>query len=62
MTTATPIDYDVMAHPIRAEMLEEGFDLPELAKTMQAETSRAAATRYLFALRNVGRELSAHDA
>ena len=44
-----------------AALIEE-FDLPELADTMQEATARAAATRYLFALRNVGRELCANDA
>ena len=44
-----------------AALIDE-FDLPELADTMQEATARAAATRYLFALRNVGRELCANDA
>ena len=58
MTTATPTE----TIDLRAEMLEEGLDLPELADTMQEETARAAASTYLFALRSIKRDIDANDA
>ena len=57
-TPASPVE----EIDVRQDLLDDGVDLPELADTMQEATARAAATRYLFALRNVGRELSANDA
>lgn len=44
-----------------SELVEE-FDLPELADTMEEADARAAASTFLFALRNVQRDLDANDA
>ena len=58
MTTATPIE----TTDLRTEMLEEGFDLPELADTMEEADARATASTYLYALKSVKRQLDANDA
>ncbi len=47
---------------VRQELLEEGVDLPELADTMEEADARATASTYLYALRNVERELDANNA
>ncbi len=47
---------------IREELAQEGVDLPELADTMEEADARATASTYLFALRNVKRDLDANDA
>jgi hypothetical protein len=44
------------------ELAEDGYDLPELADTMEEADARAAASTYLFAMRNVQRDLDANDA
>jgi hypothetical protein len=47
---------------MRAELAQDGFDLPELADTMEEADARATASTYLFALRGVGRQIEANDA
>ena len=47
---------------VRAELAQDGFDLPELAETMEEADARATASTYLFALRNVKRDADANDA
>ncbi len=47
---------------MRNELAEAGFDLPELADTMEEADARATASTYLFALRNIKRDLDANDA
>ncbi len=47
---------------LRQEMAEDGYDLPELADTMEEADARATASTYLFALRNIKRDLDANDA
>lgn len=46
----------------RQELTEDGYDLPELADTMEEADARAAASTYLFALRGRRRDLAANDA
>ena len=47
---------------IRLELTEDGYDLPELADTMEEADARAAASTYLFALRGVKRQVDANYA
>ena len=47
---------------MRNGLAEAGFDLPELADTMEEADARATASTYLFALRNIKRDLDANDA
>lgn len=46
----------------RNGLLEDGYDLPELADTMEEADARAAADRYLRALGGIEREMDANDA
>ena len=49
-------------HVERQELVEDGYDLPELADSMEEAYARASASSYLFALRNVERDVDANDA
>ena len=56
-------DYDEeLTGGVRQELLQDGVDLPDLADTMEEATARAAADTYLFALRNIARDIKANDA
>ena len=55
-------DYEEEPTDVRQDLLDDGVDLPELADTMQEATARAAASTYLFALRNIKRDHDANDA
>lgn len=55
-------DSEVKDYNMRAELAEDGYDLPELADTMEEEVARATASTFLFALRGVGRQIEANDA
>ena len=55
-------DYEEEPTDVRQDLLDDGVDLPELADTMQEATARAAASTYLFALRNIERDHDANDA
>ena len=58
----TDYDEEESTDAVRQDLLEDGVDLPELADTMEEATARAAASTYLYALRNVEREFGANDA
>ncbi len=62
MTTATPIESIGEDLAVRQDLLDDGVDLPELADTFEEADARATATTYLFALRNIKRDLDANDA
>ena len=64
MTTATQTETidEELTDAVRQDLLDDGVDLPELAATMEEATARAAASTYLYALRNVEREFGANDA
>ncbi len=47
---------------IRANLAADGHDLPELAETMEDADARAASSSYLFAMRNLQREVDANGA
>lgn len=54
-------DYDeAYVARVKSELAE--YDLPELAETMEEADARAASSSYLFAMRNIQRELDANDA
>ena len=62
MTATQTETIDEEPTDVRQELLQDGVDLPELADTMQEATARAAASTYLFALRNIKRDHDANDA
>ena len=61
-TETTPQEGQLVGTYMRNELAEAGFDLPELADTMEEADARATASTYLFALRNIKRDLDANDA
>ncbi len=68
MTTATRTETDTPQETglvdtyMRNELREDGYDLPELADTMEEADARATASTYLFALRGIKRDVDANDA
>ena len=52
---------DVAEDTLRLELADDGYDLPELADTMDEVNARAAASTFLFALRGVERQMAAND-
>ena len=47
---------------LHQELVDAGYDLPELADTMEEADARAVASTYLFVLRNIKRDIDANDA
>ena len=61
-TTDAPDEEQLVETYIRRELAGDGYDLPELAETMEEADARATASTYLFAMRNLEREVDANAA